>query len=494
VNGSRRLLTPWARPCDVYSQPSRVLLKLKLGEAPGAIPTALDVRAGAQSPESRFGMAEVDRILAHFADRVRVVRVHDSAASVGRVGASHRGYDELEHVLGLSRTFQVRSERACCVDDIVDALRQVDTVEWASPHYVTTTPLAAVAPSAVDPDLDLELAWASRDLVHASEAIAYEPGDRSVVCAVLDTGVVDGHPELGDNVRTAGPDTVELGTGDFAAGLELLGDVTVADRRPHDEAGHGTHCAAIIAGAGTHIPPGLASGCTVLPARVLGSARIHGRREPFGVGRIGDIDRGCKLVVDMGAKALNMSFGTSLSALDPGDPIPHVDVCAYALARGCILVAASGNSGRSEEITPACLPGVIAVGAVTNDGVPTAFTTTGAHVSLCAPGERVVTADLEGYARATGTSFAAPFVSAAAALLVSRAGRRGLSLDGADAHRLLVTSARPFPAVVPSGYGAGILDAHAALRLLDREIDDAVANGVPTSEGGSNGIDTSRPA
>jgi hypothetical protein len=85
-------------------------------------------------------------------------------------------------------------------------------------------------------------------------------------------------------------------------------------------------------------------------------------------------------------------------------------------------------------------------------------------------------------------------VSAAASLLVSRAGRRGLSLDGADAHRLLVTSARPFPAVVPSGYGAGILDAHAALRLLDREIDDAVANGVPTSEGGSNGIDTSRPA
>ena len=28
MNDSRRLLTPWARPCDVYSQPGRVLLKL----------------------------------------------------------------------------------------------------------------------------------------------------------------------------------------------------------------------------------------------------------------------------------------------------------------------------------------------------------------------------------------------------------------------------------------------------------------------------------
>ena len=222
----------------------------------------------------------------------------------------------------------------------------------------------------------------------------------------------------------------------------------------------------------------------MLPARVLGSARIKGRREPFGVGRIGDIDRGCKLVADMGAKVLNMSFGTSLASLDAGDPVPHTDVTAYALARGCVLVAASGNSGKDEQITPACLDGVIAVGAVDNDGRPTAFTTTGPHLALSAPGERVVTADLEGYSRATGTSFAAPFVTAAAALLVSRAGRRGIGLDGIEARRLLVESVRPFGTDVPPGHGAGVLDAYAALRLLDRDIDAAVAGDAqPTTEG-----------
>lgn len=475
MTDSRRLLAPWARPCDLYSPPGRVLVQLRLGEAPEAIPTALDVRQGALEPELRFGISALDRVLSHFADRVTVTRMHDSAASLGHVGASHRGFDEIEHVLGLSRTFEVHTDHMCCIEDVVDAFRQTNVVEWASPDYITTTPLeAAAAQALLDPDLDLELAWASRDLVNAAEAIAYELGDPSVLCAILDTGVIDDHPELGDNVRTFGPDTVELGAADFSAGLELLGDVRGQDRSPRDEAGHGTHCAAIIAGAGTNIPPGLASGCTVLPARVLGSARIKGRREPFGVGRIGDIDRGCKLVVDMGAKVLNMSFGTSLAALDAGDPVPHTDVTAYALARGCVLVAASGNSSKDEQITPACLDGVIAVGAVDNDGKPTAFTTTGPHLALSAPGERVVTADLEGYARATGTSFAAPFVTGAAALLVSRAGRRGIGLDGIEARRLLVESARPFATDVPPGHGAGVLDAYAALRLLDRNIDAAL--------------------
>src|SRR5215208_6460290 len=103
MTDSRRLLAPWARPCDLYSPPGRLLVQLRLGEAPEAIPTALDVRQGALEAEPRFGISALDRVLGHFADRVAVTRLHDSAASLGRVGASHRGFDELEHVLGLSR-------------------------------------------------------------------------------------------------------------------------------------------------------------------------------------------------------------------------------------------------------------------------------------------------------------------------------------------------------------------------------------------------------
>jgi len=128
VTDSRRLLAPWNRPCDLYSPPGRMLVQLRLGEAPDAIPTALDVRDGGLDPERRFGIATLDRVLGHFADRVAVTRVHDSAASLGRIGSSNRGFDELEHVLGLSRTFEIETDHMCCVEDVVEALRQTDVV------------------------------------------------------------------------------------------------------------------------------------------------------------------------------------------------------------------------------------------------------------------------------------------------------------------------------------------------------------------------------
>ena len=155
-----------------------------------------------------------------------------------------------------------------------------------------------------------------------------------------------------------------------------------------------------------------------------------------------------------------------------GAPTPHADVVRYALAHGCVLIAASGNSGRAERFSPACLDGVLAVGAVNDEGKPCSFTTTGTHVALCAPGERVVSAGLRGYQFVTGTSFAAPFVTAAAALLVSRARRRSEAVDAATIRRLLVESAQPWPpGSQPAGVGVGVLDAPAALRALDEFID-----------------------
>jgi subtilisin family serine protease len=273
-------------------------------------------------------------------------------------------------------------------------------------------------------------------------------------------------------VLPSGPDTVALGEGDLANGLELLGDNSDPDVRPLDEVGHGTGCAAIVGGAGRAIPPGVASSCTVLPARVLGSAHMRGRPAPFGIGRTSDIDRGVKRSVDLGAKVLNMSFGTPVDPLDPDDLFPHSDVVAYARARGCILVAASGNSGLWQSYTPACLDGVIAVGAVDSEGSPARFSTRNERVALSAPGVRVVSAGLDGYTRLTGTSFAAPFVAGAAGLLASRAQRRAYALDGDDARRVLCASSRPFEGDDAGGMGAGVLDVHAALTMLDREIDD----------------------
>jgi hypothetical protein len=72
---------------------------------------------------------------------------------------------------------------------------------------------------------------------------------------------------------------------------------------------------------------------------------------------------------------------------------------------------------------------------------------------------------------ANGTSFAAPFVTACAALMLGRALRKSTALDGECVRRLLVSSARPFARNVDAyGCGAGMLDVPAALQAVDAEV------------------------
>jgi subtilisin family serine protease len=199
--------------------------------------------------------------------------------------------------------------------------------------------------------------------------------------------------------------------------------------------------------------------------------RFPGREAAIGVGAISDLDMGLVMAIQLGATVINCSFGTGDEDLEPGAPKPHLEAVAFAAARDCTLVAASGNSGDKRTYWPAAYPEVIAVGAVGPDGATSSFSTSGDHVALCAPGERVRTAALDGYQRATGTSFAAPFVAGAAGLLVSRARERSASLDPATVKTLLMASAQPHRRDVEPGFGAGVLDAARALELLDQALD-----------------------
>ena len=105
-----RLSMPWARPCDLYSATGRMVLKLALGEAPAAVASALDVRLGTQEAATKIDGGAIDRIIGRFTGRVRVVRVHTAAAATFRAGAGHVGFNDLEHVLSLSRTFRVDAD------------------------------------------------------------------------------------------------------------------------------------------------------------------------------------------------------------------------------------------------------------------------------------------------------------------------------------------------------------------------------------------------
>jgi subtilisin family serine protease len=460
---ARGLAMPWAPRQGAYCLPGSIVVKMALGEAPESIPVTADVRRGRLAAAQSLDGGAVDRIVRHFAGGMKIARVHAAAATLGQPGRLHRHFDEREQVLGLARTFRFDLPAGTPIGPLVDSLNQVTTVEAATPNYVTTTPFAVSSP-ARDED------WAPWDVVRAPEALAYELGDPAVVVAIVDSGIAPGHPEL-PRVR-AGYDTVQLGQGDLALGVQLLGDSKNVDHSPRDRhVGHGMACAGIIGALGLGMPPGVAGASQLLPMRALGAARFPGKAEAVGIGSSTDLDMAMKLAVDLGAKVINMSFGTDDGALDPSLPKPHAEVVAYALDRGCVLVAASGNDGAATRYWPAAFPGVIAVGSVDAGGRPSAFSTRGDHVALCAPGERVRSLGLSGYQSVTGTSFAAPFVAGTAALMVARAEGRATPIGSRDVCALLAGSARPFAGPAPVGCGRGVLDAVSALQALDAWVD-----------------------
>lgn len=472
----RRLLTPYApRGSSAYCLPGSMLLKLALGEAPHGIPARNDVRDGVATAAATLDGGAIDRVIRARGGPARIARLHTAAANIGRTGSRNRAYSDAEQLTGMARTFLVRTDPATPIADLVEALSAVSTVEWASPNYVATAPLEMHARAQAAETIDDAEMWAPWAMVRAPEALAYEPGDSAVIVGIVDSGVAPDHPEFVRGFRR-GYDTVQLGSGDVAPGIEILGTGVDPDHAPTDRyVGHGSACAAIIGAEGAGMPPGLAGAAQLLPMRALGAARLPGKAAAIGMGAIADLDAAAKLAIDLGARVLNLSFGTDDSQLAPHLPKPHADVIAYGSDRGCSFVAASGNNGEETVYWPAAYPEVIAVAAVGADARPTGFSTRGTHVALAAPGERIFTAALDGYQRATGTSFAAPFVTATAALMIAKAERRAFPLEPAMLKQIVIATAHPFATAGP-GYGSGVLDAAAALAAVDRLIDRTQCN------------------
>ena len=471
-----------------HAMRGRVVFRVRPGEDPQGIPDHAEVAHGMAHALLRFDGGSVERVLRRFSAAMTIARVFPAASSGGRIGASAGGsanadtsrWDNLEVTTGMSRTFRADVNPDVDLHALVHALASLDAVEMASPHYLCElpAPVAEAATSRRRGNL-----FYGHELIGAREALRREPGDTALIVAVVDSGVDLEHPEFEGRLRP-GVDAVHLP-------LERVSRfVRVREGRrkrgePRDDMGHGTACAGIIGARGQRVPPGLAGAARLLPVRALVGARVAGREGLTAIGAIPDIDAGLKRAIDLGARVLNLSFGTPETALDSGDPQPHVEVIRYALARGCILVAASGNTGDHVRYFPAALPGVIAVGSVGKSEAPSRFTSRGEHVAILAPGENIPSVAIGGYQRNSGTSFAAPFVTAACALLVARAARASIPLDGELARRLLMRSARPFGKDVDAeGCGAGILDVPRALALLENVLaaeGDANASGLATS-------------
>lgn len=210
-----------------------------------------------------------------------------------------------------------------------------------------------------------------------------------VIVAVVDTGVAGSHPDLA-GVVLPGKDYISAGGNGWADGH-----------------GHGTHVAGIIGAIADNGlgGAGLAQGVKILPVRALDSQ---------GIGSDADVASGIVWAADSGAKVINLSIGA------PDYSTAEAAAVAYATQRGAVVVAAAGNQRDqgNETSYPGAFPNVLAVAATDASDKTLPFSNTGPYVDLAAPGAAIVSAwPPTGYQSEWGTSMAAPFVSATAALV-----------------------------------------------------------------------------
>jgi len=278
----------------------------------------------------------------------------------------------------------------------------------------------------------------------------------SVTIAVIDTGA-------------------DLTAPDLAAKAPSSYSVVTGRPDVRDLAGHGTFVASLAAGSITNNDgiAGFGGDATLLVVQANRGDRTFT-----------DVDEASAIVyaVSHGAQVINLSFG------GPSTSAVERNAIDFAASHGALLVAAAGNEGQRGnpvEYPAALLQPVgsngaggtgLAVGASTAEGVAAAFSNAGSYLSLAAPGVNVLgalsstapatafspfalpgsTAGLYGYG--SGTSYAAPQVAGAAALVW--AANPTLTAQGvADALKQSATGAGTWSPQL----GYGVIDVAAAV-------------------------------
>ncbi|MGG4344266.1 S8 family peptidase [Paenibacillus lautus] len=224
--------------------------------------------------------------------------------------------------------------------------------------------------------------------IKAPQAWSISTGHR-VKIAVIDTGVDFTHPDLK---------------------YSLTRGVNLVHRNipPYDDNGHGTHISGTIAAANsTQGMIGVAPRSVVYPVKAF---------DHNGSAFVSDIILAIDWCVRAEIDIINMSFGmqTRSRAL--------LDIVGKANQAGVIIVASSGNDGKRRTTDyPARYPQTISVGATDRNRKIPAFSNRGQFVDIYAPGDKIVSAWLQGkYHEMSGTSMATSHVSGAIALLLAQ--------------------------------------------------------------------------
>ena len=287
-----------------------------------------------------------------------------------------------------------------------------------------------VAPALVSNDPYLGSEW---HLAKINAGAAWDVSQGAgVTIAILDTGVLPGHPDL-----------VQVPGWNFVDNNNNTADVQ----------GHGTSVAGAAAaitnnGAGV---AGVAGNAKIMPIRVA---------DATGSAYYSTIASGVTYAADNGARVANASFGglyASASIQSAGN---------YLKSKGGLLVVAAGNSGANDgsPATTAMIP----VSATEGGDLLTSWSSYGSYVALAAPGAGIWTTSSNGsYASVSGTSFSSPITAGVVALMMSAKP----TLSSGQVESLLYSNALDLGAAGRDIYfGYGRVDAAAAVSAASASV------------------------
>lgn len=223
-----------------------------------------------------------------------------------------------------------------------------------------------------------EIPWGVKEV--GAEQYWSKTRGQGVKVAVLDTGISRNHIDLKGRVKRR----VNFVSG--SGGMD----------------GHGTHIAGTIAAIVNN--RGIVG---VAPAVELYDLRAFG---PDGTANISDIIQGINWAIEHKIDIINMSFGS------PEDNFALKNAIRHAHQAGIIMVASAGNNGGALEY-PAAYKGVVAVGAIDQNGKLAQFSSRGKGLDTVAPGVKIKSTWLNNsYRVLDGTSMSAAHITGLYAL------------------------------------------------------------------------------
>lgn len=388
----------------------------------------------------------------------------------------------------------VRLARGVSVNHALVTLKNNPSVAIAEPNLIYRAILAS-SNDGIPNDTDFAKLWGLKNTGQADSANQIGTagvdigvtglwaegikGSKSVVVAVIDTGIDWTHPDLVDNLYTnAGEsgawtpandaerakapgcsdrscnqiDDDKNGFVDDVRGWNFWNNTRLSS----DDHDHGTHCAGTIGGVGDNGKgvAGVSHSVTMMPIKFLGAD---------GSGTLDAAVKSIQYATKMGVNIMSNSWGG-------GGYSEALKVAIdEANAKGILFVAAAGNDRNDNDARasyPAsyAIPNVVSVAAMDNQGKLAAFSNFGkSTVHVAAPGVQVhSTVKGGGYKAFSGTSMACPHVSGVAALMMAN----DSSLTAVEIKKRLIETSVKLATLKRKSVSNGMVNAYNAVHNI----------------------------